>query len=173
MSSQVKVIFVVLALLALSACGFRPLYGTSAKVDNGSVAHTLAQVQIDNIPEREGQYLRNALIDRFYSAGRPTDPVYTLQVTNLREALTDLDITKSSSATRAQMRIDADIILIDHRGAQTAMTRRLVAITSYNVLDSRFTTRVSEEAARQSALDDLAGQIERHLALFLSGRSGT
>lgn len=159
-------------ILLLSACGFRPLYGTTPKVENGSVAHTLAQVQIDNIPDRSGQYLRNALMDRFYRHGRPADPLYTLQVTDLHENLTDLDITKSSSATRAQLRLDAEITLVDHRGAQTAMKRRLVAITSYNVLNSQFTTRVSEEAARQSALDDLAAQIERHLALFLSGKSG-
>ena len=160
-------------LLLVTACGFRPLYGTTAKVENGTVANTLAQVQIDNIPDRSGQYLRNALMDRFYRNGRPADPLYTLQVTNLSENLTDLDITKSSSATRAQLRLDAEINLIDHRGAQTAMKRRLVAITSYNVLNSQFTTRVSEEAARQSALDDLAAQIERHMALFLSGKSGS
>lgn len=157
--------------LLVSACGFRPLYGKAVNVDNSSVATTLAQVQIDNIPERAGQYLRNALIDRFYSAGRPVDPLYTLQVTNLRESLTDLDITKSSSATRAQLRLESDIVLIDHRGAQTAMKRHLVSITSYNILNSQFTTRVSEEAARQTALDDMAGQIERHMALFLRSKS--
>lgn len=167
-------LFALAALLVLvSACGFRPLYGTTPKVENGTVANTLAQVQIDNIPDRSGQYLRNALMDRFYRNGRPADPLYTLQVTGLTENLTDLDITKSSSATRAQLRLEADINLIDHRGAQTAMKRRLVAITSYNVLNSQFTTRVSEEAARQTALDDLAAQIERHMALFLSGKSGS
>ena len=173
MSSPAKILIVALTLLALSACGFRPLYGTTPKVENGTVASTLAQVQIDNIPDRSGQYLRNALMDRFYRHGRPVDPLYTLQVTNLTENLTDLDITKSGSATRAQLRLEIDITLVDHRGAQTAMKRRLVAITSYNVLNSQFTTRVSEEAARQSALDDLAAQIERHMALFLSGKSGS
>lgn len=164
-------IIALVACLVIAACGFRPLYGTAANVENGAVAATLSRVQIDNIPDRSGQYLRNALIDRFYDSGRPVDPLYTLQIVNLRESLTDLDITKSSSATRAQLRLEADIVLIDHRGAQTAMQRHLISITSYNVLNSQFTTRVSEQAARQSALDDLAGQIERHMALFLRGKS--
>lgn len=158
------------ALLLLTACGFQPLYGTRSATQQPAVTATLGQIKIDNIPDRPGQYLRNALMDRFYQAGRPADPLYILRVAPLRETLTDLDITKSSSATRAQLRIDTTIILLDRDGITPIITRQLVAITSYNILQSRFTTRVSEEAARQAALDDLAGQIERHIALHLSRR---
>lgn len=160
------------AALAVSACGFRPLYGTHSAARTADVAAALEDVRINSIPDRSGQYLRNALIDRFYRGGRPVDPAYTLHVAPLRETLTDLDITKSSSATRAQLRLDADIALIEQAGGATVMRRKLIAITSYNILQSRFTTRVSEDAARQSALDDLAAQIERHLALYLSAPQG-
>lgn len=167
MSSRVNLILIA-ALALLSACGFSPLYGKKGVMESN--AATLSQVRIDNIPDRQGQYLRNALMDRFYRNGRPADPRYVLHVGPLKETLTDLDITKSSSATRAQMRIDATIKLVDHRGGETIMSRNLVAITSYNILQSRFTTRVSEESARQAALDELAGQIERNLALFFNTR---
>ncbi|MBU0800543.1 MAG: hypothetical protein KKA05_06005 [Alphaproteobacteria bacterium] len=158
----------LITLLLLTACGFRPLYGTNSVTQDAGVTASLDQVRIDNIPDRSGQYLRNALIDRFYRGGTPVDPRYVLSVTPVHETITDLDITKSSSATRAQLRLDVEMTLVDHRGGTTVMQRKLVAITSYNILQSQFTTRVSEEAARQTALDDIAGQIERYLALHFS-----
>lgn len=167
MSSRANLLTATLLLL-LTACGFQPLYGDKAASQRATVSTTLAAIQIESIPERAGQYLRNALMDRFYKTGRPTDPQYILRVTPVRETLTDLDITKSSSATRAQLRLDTSFVLVAADGKTPVMTRQLVAITSYNILQSRFTTRVSEDAARQAALDDLAGQIERHIALHLA-----
>lgn len=158
----------LLLCLMLPACGFSPLYAQKNTAVAGSAAHALDQVYIENIPDREGQYLRNALIDRFYSHGRPVDPRYALTIAPIRENLTDLDITKDSSATRGQLRLDTTLSLVDRQGGQTVLKRKLIAITSYNILQSRFTTRVSEEAAWQNALDDLAGQIERQVALYFN-----
>lgn len=159
-------LFVVIALM-LAGCGFSPVYGSKAAAP--AVEATLDQVHIDNIPDRAGQVLRNALIDRFYRNGRPGDAArYTLRVAAIQETRTNLDITKGASATRAQLRLDTQVTLIDNRGMNTVMERRLLAITSYNILQSQFTTRVAEEAARQAALDDLAGQIERHIALHFN-----
>lgn len=162
-----KTLLLLATICTLAACGFRPLYGTHSATQNTAVTATLSQIAIATIPDRSGQYLRNALIDRFYKTGRPADPLYTLRLTPLRETITDLDITKSSTATRAQLRLDTVMTLTD-REDNIIMTRNLTAITSYNILQSRFTTRVSEQATRDSALDDLATQIERHLALHFA-----
>jgi LPS-assembly lipoprotein len=164
---HVKRVLLVLFCCAVSACGFTPLYAEKSAAPDEAAGSGLAQIYIDNIPDRDGQYLRNALIDRFYRNGKPQDPRYVLHVSDLDETLTDLDITKSSSATRGQLRLDAYVTLVDHRGGATVMKRKVLSITSYNILQSQFTTRVSEQAARQSALDDLAGQIERQVALFV------
>src|SRR5690606_16052602 len=57
--------FMSLATLVLAACGFSPVYGTLGQGQSAAAEAYLSQVSIDNIPDREGQYLRNALIDRF------------------------------------------------------------------------------------------------------------
>jgi len=152
------------AVLALAGCGFSPLYGSHG--DNAAVAQHFDSVAIGNIPNREGQYLRNALIDRLYSSGRPAAPRYVLQISQVRESVTDLDITKSSSATRAQLRLNAEMKLRDAATDHVVLERGLTAITSYNILQSQFTTRVSEDDARRAALDDLARQTEQQLALY-------
>jgi len=154
--------FVILALLlSLTACGFQPLYSkNNAKGD-------FDQIAIANIPDRSGQYLRNLLMDRFYTQGRPSNPRYTLEVTNLKEDSIDLDITKTSSSTRAQLRMDATITLRDNATQAVLLEQPLLAITSYDILSSQFTTRVSEQSTRENALHDLARQIEMRLALYL------
>lgn len=157
---------IVISLL-LTACGFRPLYGEAGAGDI-AVQETLNLVAISNIPDREGQYLRNALIDRFYTGGYPQSPAWLLEVAPVAESITDLDITKSSDATRAQLRLSTAISLRDAQSGKIVLQRKLTAVTSYNILSSQFTTRVSEENTRRNGLDQLAAQIENQLALYFS-----
>jgi len=151
-------------LLLTTACGFSPVYGTGS-YETG-VAQELAQVRIGNIPDREGQALRNLLVDRFYRNGAPDSVRYTLDVERLSESLVDLDITKTADSTRGQLRIDTVMRLKKAADGAEVLNRRLRAVTSYNILASEFATRVSEENARQNAISDLARQIESQLALY-------
>ena len=142
------------------------MYGK--KGDKQQVAQSLDRVIIATIPNREGQYLRNALIDRFYRNGYPSNAAYQLSVSAIHETLTDLDITKQSDTTRAQLRLDTSITLINTVTQETVLQDDLTSVAAYNVLDSQFTTRVSEDNTRKNALDDLARQIETRLALYFS-----
>lgn len=153
---------ILLLPLFLTACGFTPMYG------HNDVSATFDQVEIGNIPNYEGQYLRNALIDRLYQNGYPHNPRYAMNLSPIEERITDLDITKSADATRAQLRVKTTMTLVDKESNKKLLERELMAMTSYNRLTSYFTTRVSEKAARENALDDLARQAERELALYFN-----
>lgn len=159
----------LLAGLFLTGCGFTPLYGNRG----GHAEAPLDQIYIDNIPDRNGVYLRNLLIDRFYQSGAP-DPLsspYKLHISAIDERISDLDITKTADATRAQLIIYATITLQDTQSGQTLLKRSLQSITSYNILRSQFTTYVSEQAAREAALTDMARQVERHISLYFGKRT--
>ncbi len=153
-------------LCGLPACGFTPMYGVPDSSPQNSAAASLAQVEIATIPDRSGQVLRNDLLDRFYTDGYPSAPLYKLSVDALTELRSDLDITKSSEATRSQLRLTSKMTLQDNQGLVIA-ARNLSAIASFNVLQSEFATRVTEESARQNALHDLARQIELNVVLAL------
>ncbi len=153
------------SLLSLAACGFRPVYGVNRDMPVG-VEEKLEQVSISNIPDREGQYLRNALIDRFYRSSRPASPAYALSIRPITENLSELDITKTSDTTRAQLRLNTAMVLQDLRTGETVLSRSLNAITSYNVLGNEFATRVTEDNARKNALDDIARQAEMQIGLY-------
>ncbi len=169
--------FLILAL-CLSACGFEPVYGINRNMPVGVETH-LQQVEIGTIvghereQDRDGQYLRNALIDRFYRSGRPAAPRYKLEITELNEDLVELDVTKSADSTRAQLRISTVLILKNAATGERLLGRHVSTITSYNILASEFATRVTEDNARSSALDDLARQVEQQLSLYFRKENAT
>jgi hypothetical protein len=154
------------ALITLASCGFTPLYGSMGQGANPSVSDKLDTVTIGSIPDESGQYLRNALIDRLYRYGRPSESRYVLNFKPIAEAKSNLDITKTATATRSQIRLTTTMTLTDIRTGKVVMTRDLRAINSFNVLQSQYDTNVSEDYVRKNALDDLARQVEAQLALY-------
>ncbi|MCB9982920.1 MAG: hypothetical protein H6861_04480 [Rhodospirillales bacterium] len=154
----------IFAVLLLAACGFHPVYGVNKYTSVGVEEH-LAETEIGNIPNREGQFLRNALIDRFYRDGRPAYALYALSVSPVSESRRDLDVTIDSDTTRGQLTLRTAITLTDKASGKILIRRSLRAIASYNIIASEFANRVSEQNTRENALNDLARQIEEQLAL--------
>lgn len=156
--------------LFVSACGFEPMHGNAFKKDRTShsnIQSELARVQINNIPDREGQFLRNELIDRFYRSERPTETDYILDVGSINETTYDLDITIRSDATRQQLTLKTKMSLKSKETGEVLIKSDLKSAGSFNVLESEFATRVSEQNTRENALNDLARQIELQISLYL------
>ena len=112
--------------------------------------------------------VKTRLIDQFYKDGRPEIPAYILQISPIRESVTDLDVTRSSDVTRAQLRLTSTMILTDAQSGEELLRRGLSATSSYNVLAEEFATRFSEQSTRENALNDLARQIELQLGLYFN-----
>jgi LPS-assembly lipoprotein len=154
--------------LLLTSCGFQPMYGTAGTQSQITAEQGLDQVDIALIPDAEGVYLRNALIDRFYQNGYPAQPRFRLTVDKIVQSESDFDVTIESEATRRQLTLFATVQLTDVTKTEPLFKRELRTVTSYDVIGSQFTTRVAEEDARKAALSDLARQIETQVSLFLS-----
>jgi LPS-assembly lipoprotein len=161
-----RLLILFTAIFLLSSCGFSPMYGDSTSKNNTAIKTELSNVDIAIIPDREGQYLRNALIDRFYINGIPASPKYRLQINKVTENISNFDVTIDSEVTRRQLKLITTMFLIDLETGKPVLKRNLQAITSYNVLESEFSTIVTEQSARDAALDDIARQIERNTVLY-------
>lgn len=158
----------VLALAALlpaglGGCGFQPVYGSFA--DRAAPVEQLNLVQIDPIPDRTGQVLRNLLIDRFYPAGRPADPKYRLAVA-LASSEESLGIRPDATATRARLRLQASYELIDVATGQVVYRTFSRALVSYNLLEAQYATLVSQQDAYERGLVELSEDIRTRLALY-------
>ncbi len=156
-----------MAVVSLPACGFQPLYvdQNASGVSKSNIV-PFSEISIANIPDREGQYLRNQLVDMIYMDGYPQNPQFNLTIRQLNEQITRLGIQKDATATRAQMRLTAEMQLNDLTDGTILLTRNLIATNSFNILDSQYTTNVSTDYARNRALDELARQVTTQLSLY-------
>jgi len=153
-----------LALTATAACGFQPLYG-----DRGigaGAAEKLNSVEIASIPDREGQKLRNLLIDRFYESSRPGNPRYRLDVA-LTAVEQKLALQKDASAVRAQLLVSAPYRLTDTANGQVVFQSSSRSMISYNILEQHYAGLLTVENAYDRALLEISNDITTRVAMHL------
>jgi len=167
LNRDMKKYLTLLSVIILGACGFEPMHGSAFNSNGTNIKAELSQVKISNIPNKEGQFLRNALIDRFYGNDRPINPKYRLDITPIVESTYNLDITVRADVTRKQLSLSTKMSLIDNDSGKILLERPLKSSASYNVLISEFATRVSKNNTRENVLDDLARQAELQISLYL------
>ena len=146
-------------LIVLSACGFSPVYGTKDARDS------ISNIDIAVIPNREGQVVRNHLIDYFYDGGYAPNPTHRLEVSPIQENIVEIGVDRSDEASRAQLRQQATMRLIDNTTGNVVLKRTVRATSSYNILAGQYTTFVTQSDARQQALKTLADNIITQLEL--------
>jgi LPS-assembly lipoprotein len=152
---------IVLALcLLISGCGFTPMYA------GGSPA-VGADIFIANIPDRDGQYLRNLLIDRLNPRGRPDAARYELKIEPLKITATDLGIQKDATVTRTEIEIEAHLVLAGKEKGEILLDRRVHAVGGYDVLDQQYSTLVTRQNVKEHILAELADDIVLSLNLRL------
>ena len=152
------------ALAGLSGCGFRPLYGRAGDDASGASGH-LAAVRVSPIPDRMGQILRNALLDRLTPRGRPQKALYQLDV-SLEPTRSDLVILQDATSTFAKVRIKAKFALTDIASGAPLTRGKSESTTIFNIVESEFANIKAETAARGRAVNEISDDIRLRLGLF-------
>ncbi len=145
----------------LGACGFHPLY-TSGK----NTCEVKYPLKIATIPNREGQILRNHLVDLLTPKNLSLKPKYTLEV-KLTEVPLDLGILKDETVNRKQITVTADIVLRDSKN-KIIYEHTAIAINSFAILGQNYYADfVAEEYSKKEALRLLAEKIELLVSIYL------
>ena len=150
--------------LALSGCGFQPLYG-SRSAGGAATLPEMAQIYIAPIPDRSGQLLRNELRDRLTPTGLPDKPRWRLDV-SLKETKTDLVILRDATATFAKYVGVAQWVLIDTASDAPAARGQVTRRASYSISSSEFASLQAEEDARRRVVTEIAEDIRLRLGLY-------
>lgn len=144
----------------LSGCGFRPLYGGSS--DSSFIRENpLKGVSIALIEDREGQILRNFLIDRFQPDGSDR---YIL-TTELNVTEQDLGVAFDATTTRSRVVVTAGFILSYQGGTYSFSSR---SAGSYSTVLSDYGTLVARQDATERSLREIADEAKVRLVAFLS-----
>ena len=155
------------AVLLVSGCGFRPLYGSKSL---GSVDSELARIKIGIISERTGQQLHNYLLDRLNRKGRPEKPLYLLSakvnIETVRQAF-----EADETATRAKLVFTASFRLQDVATEEVLLTNWARSVNSYNIVTSAIATRSAELDAIDRSAREVSEEIRSLLALYFQRRA--
>ena len=157
-----------LALLGAAAagCGFQPLYAT-----DGSARGEIARIHVDQIADRTGQQLRNALLLSF-PPGDPNAPAAWRLRVALKEDKRELGVEKQDVATRANLTLTASYTLEDAASDRPVLSGDLRSVNSYNILPSPYGTLAAERNARARAVRQIADGLTARLAAWLSRNRG-
>ncbi len=150
-------------LLALSACGFKPMYGQRAEAP--AVTQELARVDIAPMEDRLGQLVRGAISDRITPTGAPSNPLYSLKVSVIEER-EDVGIRGDASITRANYRLSAQFDLIDLESDDVLITGTTWSQTAFDVVQQDFATVTAELDAQRRLADEIAEEITTRLAVY-------
>lgn len=154
----------LLALLALPACGFTPLYAEHG--DSAGVTAELAMLDV-RAPETDlGRALKYGLLDLLSSSGNPpANPPYRVEMTpSLYEE--DVAIEPDADVTRKNVVLVVPFRLVDTATGKPVLRSVARSRTSYNRVTSEFANitaaRDAQARVARAVADDIKLQLGVH-----------
>ena len=129
-------------------------------------------MRVDTIADRQGQKLRNFLIDDLQGEGTPPPPEHELVVT-YNETQADLGLNNDATTTRGQLTLTANFTLKNIKTGAGEHSGIAEQITGYNIQNSEFATILSRDDAEDRALRSIADSIQLRLAFYFQNQSRT
>lgn len=152
----------VLALLALGACGFQPVYAPGG----GELAQELATVRVEQPEDRTEQHVRNAVLDALGTSDRPARTEYLLRL-RVNRATEGLALQEDETAARVNVTVTGRWELATPDG-RTVMEQGSVRRTvAYEVVDDDFASLMAERNAIEQAAMAVGQAIRTRLILAL------
>jgi LPS-assembly lipoprotein len=151
--------------LALSACGFHPLYGNVGT--SGNIGAMLSGIYVEPIPDRVGYELRNDLLDLFNATGAADGNPYRLKL-SLSEEEEAVILQPNTAITRYNYTLTAHYDLVRRAETMPVKSGDVSALTAYNVASAPFLfgTVTAERDAKDRAANEIADRIRTQLAVY-------
>jgi len=158
--------------LFLTGCGFQPLYAPIR-----GTSHVAVPLKIATIKNRDGQILRNYLVDLLTPEGPALCPKYVLEIC-LTDLVSDIGVNRDETASRKNATMTALLTLKDCKTNKVVYNHTTRAINSFAVLSQNyFSDLTAEDFAKKEALRLLAEKISLLITTYLdanceNGRTG-
>ena len=156
-------ILLLAAVLALSACGLRPMYAGGG---SGAVASSLRAIQVQPIPGKAGWLMHKALIQRL-GENEASGAAYRLEV-ELDDNITGFGIRGDSAATRERRTLRARYRLVELSTGAVVLDATAGSDAGIDVVSSQYATVAAEQTALERLSDVVADQMVGRLAMFVT-----
>jgi LPS-assembly lipoprotein len=151
-------IALLIAVAALSGCGFEPLMGQSA---HPAVQTDMQRIRVATISERSG-------LEALTPRGLQGSELYVLSV-SLSEPRREVAIRRDDTASRLSYSASAAFVLRDK--LRVIFSGNASSETTYEVTTSEFATLSSHASARDRVMQEVSADIRQQIATFLAGKA--
>ena len=165
--------FLLLGLLPLAGCGYRPLYGTAN--DSRGVVASMAAVSIPEAEDRLTQIIRNDLLSTMRPAGTAAEDRYTLL---LKTQFTKTDVIDKPLrpplpvTTRQSARVTVTYELTGQGSDGPLTSGRTFSYVSFDVVRQPFADMQAETNAIERAAHEVSQDIRTRLAAYFASQEG-
>lgn len=162
-----------LLAVALSGCGFHPLYGGA----NSQMSETLATIYVEPMQDKIGYEMRNTMIDLLDGLGSPAGAAYRLKLT-LTQTTQGNALQNDATITRYNDTLKVTYTLTDMAG-KVVTSGTETGLSAYNVLPSttlaqaavaNYGTFAAQQDADRRAAQDIAERIRLDLNVYFAKR---
>jgi len=161
----------VMAGFGLSACGFQPLYGSNTTTASGArLAEVMSSVDINPIPGRVGQKLRNELIFSNTGGNYAAPSRYKLNIA-LRERVINQLVQISGDARGQVYQLQAHYTLVDAANGKVIHEGTAISRAPYSRYQEIFANVRARYNAEDRAAKTVAESIKTQLAAFLASQA--
>jgi LPS-assembly lipoprotein len=153
----------LLVVLVLGGCGFRPLYAPRATRDWDP---DLAAIAVSPIPNRPGQILALALRENLNPGGTSVASRWRVNTT-LTVGRSDLGIQRNATATSSEITVSASYVVVEVGSGKAVYSSSSRAVGDFNQLNDAYATQVAADDAQDRALHEVADEMAVRMALFV------
>jgi LPS-assembly lipoprotein len=147
---------------ALSACSFRPLYGSGP---GAAASADLSSVAVPELDTRAGQLVRNELLHAMSERGGS----YLLKL-QIGERVRGKSQLPNTLTQRQELTLNGQYDLIDARSGARLESGSSFSTVAFDVVRQPVADLQARNAARERAAIELAGDIRLRVAVFFSKR---
>jgi LPS-assembly lipoprotein len=155
---KLAVISLLSAALVLSACSYRPLYGSGG--DGKGVAVALSGIAVDEQKSRAGQIVRNNLISAFGAQGSSR---FVLRLTP-EEKSQQVSSVATQKLARYRYNLKVKFELADSTTGETVASGASFSNVSYDTVEQPIADLRAAENARERAAREVAEDVRLRLA---------
>ena len=161
-------IWLTIGTMAVSGCGFTPVYGTHVNTASSAAAVSLRSVRVD--PVRGGvlgHVFHAALEEKLNPTLQPMPAVYGLDVTLHSEKIPAM-VERDGRIVRYYLRLMSQYRLYRIADGSTLDTGTLRRTDRFNRSQENLSTYVAEHVTARRSAQELAEQYRAHLATYLA-----
>ena len=156
---------VVLMAIAISACGYRPLYGRGE--GNAAVSGLLAQVAIEEQHNRAGQLVRNELISTFGSSGS-SKYLLKMKIAEKTEAVSSI---AKNVVDRHRFRLTVNYQLFETDSGRELASGKSFSNVAYDTVQEPVADLQAAENAQDRAARELGQDLRLRISAFFATRN--